>query len=42
MAKISRNALSLACHVRDVNLKPIDLYAVQDRGIAPRRSVTGL
>jgi hypothetical protein len=27
MAKIRRNALSLARYVRDVNLKPIDLYA---------------
>jgi hypothetical protein len=26
MAKIRRNALSLARYVRDVNLKPIDLY----------------
>jgi hypothetical protein len=27
MAKIRRNALSLARYVRDLNLKPIDLYA---------------
>jgi hypothetical protein len=27
MAKIRRNALSLARYVRDVNLKPIDPYA---------------
>jgi hypothetical protein len=27
MAKIRRNAPSLARHVRDFNLKPIDLYA---------------